>query len=286
MFREDTKFASRYEIDVLNKLTGKNFEYDDLIFLEKISGLDYRKRVYLNDTQIGILEFDLVDLDWKFIPSPYYYLLEKPKVSLKRTKRRLKGKWLNEDLVENIEEFKELMNGDMDYLGLELGDFIGVGVKKNNRLKVKDLVRKKEIETKKIKDYLDENKKRLDALEKKSLEILKKYVNMYKRKGYVINASFSGGKDSSISTLLAKKVIEDIDVIFIDTGLEYPETLKFVKDFAKEYDLNLHVVKGRDFWSELDSQGIPTKDNRWCNSTCKLIPLKEFLRNEYGIKIS
>lgn len=284
MFREDTKFASRYEIDVLNKLTGKNFEYDDLIFLEKISGLDYRKRVYLNDTQIGILEFDLVDLDWKFIPSPYYYLLEKPKVSLKRTKRRLKGKWLNEDLVENIEEFKELMNGDMDYLGLELGDFIGVGVKKNNRLKVKDLVRKKEIETKKIKDYLDENKKRLDALEKKSLEILKKYVNMYKRKGYVINASFSGGKDSSISTLLAKKVIEDIDVIFIDTGLEYPETLKFVKDFAKEYDLNLHVVKDRDFWSELDSQGIPTKDNRWCNSTCKLIPLKEFLRNEYGDK--
>ncbi|ENN95677.1 hypothetical protein J422_06603, partial [Methanocaldococcus villosus KIN24-T80] len=102
------------------------------------------------------------------------------------------------------------------------------------------------------------------------------FIEKYKNKN--INASFSGGKDSSVSTLLAKKVIKDIEVIFIDTGLEFPETLKFVNKFAKEYDINLTILKGKNFWKYLKYYGIPTKDNRWCNSICKLEPLKEYLR--------
>ena len=124
----------------------------------------------------------------------------------------------------------------------------------------------------------------MDYLVKSSKNILKKYINKYNNKGYVINVSFSGGKDSAVSTLLAKEMIDDIDVLFIDTGLEYPETMKYVKDFAKKYDLNLHTINGDYFWDELDKEGIPTKDNRWCNSVCKLMPLKSFFMENYPNK--
>ncbi|AEH06650.1 phosphoadenosine phosphosulfate reductase [Methanothermococcus okinawensis IH1] len=285
-FKEDTKFASKYEIDIINKLTGLNFAYDDLILLEKLAGDDYRKKVYLDKTQIGILEFDLIELNWKFTPYPYYYqLVNEKKIILKPTKRRLKGKYLKEEYIKNIEEYNDIIKSVDYFVGIEMEEFLGVGIKRDNRIKLKDLKRKKEeINIKKINDYLDENKKRIDYLVNTSKNILKKYINKYKNKGYVINVSFSGGKDSAVSTLLAKEIIEDIDVLFIDTGLEYPETIRYVKDFAKKYDLNLHTINGDYFLDELDKEGIPTKDNRWCNSVCKLMPLKNFFIEHYPNK--
>jgi len=286
-FKEDTKFASKYEIDVINRLTDLNLQYDDLILLEKLPGMDYRKRVYIEeDTQIGILEFDLLDLEWKFTPAPYYYqLVNTRKIQLKPTKRRLKGKYLKEEFVENLQEYLEAVKGSDNFLGVEVGDFIGVGVKRERGIKLKDLQRKKkDISIKKIRDYLEENRDRIYGLLEYSKGILKRYIERYRERGYVINASFSGGKDSSVSTLLAREVVPDIDVIFIDTGLEYPDTLKYVKRFAKEHDLNLHIVKGDNFWDYLEREGIPTKDNRWCNSVCKLIPLKNFFLEHYPNK--
>ena len=155
-FKEDTKFASKYEIDVINRLTGLNFDYDDLILLEKLAGDDYRKRMYLDEnTQIGILEFDLIDLDWKFTPSPYYYqLVDEKKIILKPTKRRLKGKYLKEEYVENIDEYKSIVEDTNYFVGIDIGTFLGVGIKRNDRIKLKDLKRKKEeINIKKIDDY-------------------------------------------------------------------------------------------------------------------------------------
>ena len=286
-FKEDTKFASKYEIDVINSLTDLNLQYDDLVLLEKLPGLDYRKRVYIDeDTQIGVLEFDLLDLDWKFTPTPYYYqLVDSKNIQLKPTRRRLKGKYLREEYIENLEDFLEAVKGEERFLGVEMGDFIGVGVKREKGIKLKDLKRKKkDVSIRKREEYLENNRERINRLVEYSRDILKRYIDRYRERGYMINASFSGGKDSSVSTLLAREIIPDIDVIFIDTGLEYPDTLKYVRRFAKKYDLNLHVVNGDYFWDHLEREGIPTKDNRWCNSVCKLIPLKNFFLEHYPNK--
>ncbi len=265
----DEKFASKFEINILNKLTNKNFTYDLSIILKKIGGIDYRKKVYLGGECIGILEFDLNILDWVFHPYASYYLLEEPKIKIKETKRRLKGKKVPLNLIENVEEFKELPDG---YVGVELNNYVGVGIKKGDTLKIKDLTLKREIKLEKLEEYLRKNKNRIERLEKKAKDIIKKY------KDKPINVSFSGGKDSSVSTLLANDIIPDIEVIFIDTGLEFPDTLKFVKKFAKKFNLNLIILNGDNFWDYLDKYGIPTKDNRWCNSICKLNPLKEYLK--------
>ena len=43
--------------------------------------------------------------------------------------------------------------------------------------------------------------------------------------------SFSGGKDSTVLLHIARQCFSDIEAVFINTGLEYPEIQKFAKSF-------------------------------------------------------
>lgn len=53
----------------------------------------------------------------------------------------------------------------------------------------------------------------------------------YEHFGGDVYVSFSGGKDSRVLLDLAIQVYPSIPVMFIDTGLEYPEIRQFVKTF-------------------------------------------------------
>ena len=55
----------------------------------------------------------------------------------------------------------------------------------------------------------------------------------YDHWGGQVYISFSGGKDSTVLLDIARKLYPDIEAVFIDTGLEYPEIRKFVKKFDK-----------------------------------------------------
>lgn len=55
------------------------------------------------------------------------------------------------------------------------------------------------------------------------------YINRdYDGQVYV---SFSGGKDSTVLLHLVREMYPDVEAVFVDTGLEYPEIRKFVKGF-------------------------------------------------------
>lgn len=56
-----------------------------------------------------------------------------------------------------------------------------------------------------------------------------------------VYVSFSGGKDSTVLLDLARRCYPDIEAVFCDTGLEYPEIRDFVK--TKENVTWLHPVK-------------------------------------------
>lgn len=65
--------------------------------------------------------------------------------------------------------------------------------------------------------------------------------------------SFSGGKDSTVLLNIARKLYPDIEAVFIDTGLEYPEIREFVKTFS-----NVTWLKPKLTFKEvLDTYGYP-----------------------------
>jgi len=70
--------------------------------------------------------------------------------------------------------------------------------------------------------------------------------------------SFSGGKDSTVLLWLARQVYEDIPAVFYNTGLEYPEIVKFVKTFD-----NIEIRRpSMTFGSVLKKYGYPVISKR------------------------
>ena len=57
---------------------------------------------------------------------------------------------------------------------------------------------------------------------------IKEWYDLWDGQVYV---SFSGGKDSTVLLHIAREVYSDIEAVFVNTGLEYPEIQQFVKTF-------------------------------------------------------
>ena len=68
----------------------------------------------------------------------------------------------------------------------------------------------------------------LDLKILKTKNRIKEWYNYFGGQVYV---SFSGGKDSTVLLHIARELYPDIEAVFVNTGLEYPEIQKFVKTF-------------------------------------------------------
>ena len=65
--------------------------------------------------------------------------------------------------------------------------------------------------------------------------------------------SFSGGKDSTVLLHLIRSVFSDVEAVFVDTGLEYPEIKQFVK--SRE---NVTIIRPElQFNKVIESYGYP-----------------------------
>ena len=54
-------------------------------------------------------------------------------------------------------------------------------------------------------------------------------IEWYTRWNGQVYVSFSGGKDSTVLLHLVRRIYPDVEGMFVDTGLEYPEIRNFVK---------------------------------------------------------
>lgn len=68
----------------------------------------------------------------------------------------------------------------------------------------------------------------LDLKILKTKNRIKEFYNFFGGQVYV---SFSGGKDSTALLHIAREIYPDIEAVFVDTGLEYPEVRQHVKSF-------------------------------------------------------
>ncbi|MEM1706421.1 MAG: phosphoadenosine phosphosulfate reductase family protein [Thermosphaera sp.] len=125
-------------------------------------------------------------------------------------------------------------------------------------------------------DVIRFNEEGLKALEEASTRFLEKLHGKYR---LPVVVSYSGGKDSLIALDLTVRALGGGEMIFNDTGLELPETLRNVEEVSEKYGLRLHVASAGDaFWRGVEVFGPPGKDYRWCCKIAKLVPIAKLAR--------
>ena len=79
--------------------------------------------------------------------------------------------------------------------------------------------------------YTSEDLKQMQSwsLDRKIQVTQTRIIEFYQHYEGKVYISFSGGKDSTVLLNIARKIYPDIEAVFVDTGLEYPEIREFVK---------------------------------------------------------
>jgi phosphoadenosine phosphosulfate reductase len=88
-------------------------------------------------------------------------------------------------------------------------------------------------------------------------KLIQNSVNHYQDR-LAIACSF--GKDSVTVLHMALKHDPDIKVVFSNTGIEFPETIKYKEQLAQQWGLNLHEAyhePGTTFWTLIKKHGLP-----------------------------
>ncbi len=120
---------------------------------------------------------------------------------------------------------------------------------------------------------------------------IKEWVEYWGINGVYV--SFSGGKDSTVLLHIARQLYPDIKAVFVDTGVEFPEIIEFVKQFG-----NVDWLKYRkSFRDVVIEYGYPivskeVSNHIWCvryysNESDRVAYYKEGIRNgkktSYGL---
>jgi len=121
-------------------------------------------------------------------------------------------------------------------------------------------------------DVVRANQKDLANIEKEATSFVNRVIE---RNGDLpLVVGFSGGKDSLAAYLLVEEATgKSPPIFFMDTGLELPETIQFIKSFAEKRDVKIIGEEAGDqFWESIDIFGPPARDFRWCCKVLKLGP--------------
>lgn len=305
----DVRFCSPYEREVLDRQLysafGCNPLGERLILLNKIPGEDKTDEVLVDGFIFGILRFELSKMDYSFEPSLQgaKILLKHAvgrKVELKKTNRHLNGKSVS---VESIEAFdSNIRSGDFvlvtagsltgygvslisgeDFSGLrtplkpenqiELESSTGAGGKVLRIRKVDSSEASLHPETPDLGACIEANKKHLQVLGKNAINTIRGIISRQEYRNLPVYVSFSGGKDSLVVLDLARASLKqrELRAFFLNTGIEFPETVEFVRNFCREREIPLKEANaGSAFREQVGKFGPPAKDFRWCCKVCKL----------------
>lgn len=93
--------------------------------------------------------------------------------------------------------------------------------------------------------------------------------------------SWSGGKDSTamLYYLLYEKEIENVIVLYVDTGIVVPDTSVYVEELQKDWGFDLRVVfPEKSYFTLLEEKRFfPSIPILWCLRELKKVPINDFL---------
>jgi cysteine desulfurase/selenocysteine lyase len=240
-----------------------------IVLLNKTGGADRAELVIMNGERFGWLAFDPVSRTYSFdiAPESLPFLVGHAtrgivdldrETDIRKEGGRVGGKRL--PLKTAVPDGTVIVKYRTRY---------GTGMVRDGAVKVRELV---PVTPRTMPDpgwdvAVERNRYHLKNLERNAVRLIKQHLHDRP----TANVSFSGGKDSTAVLHLARKA-GVTKAFFIDTGIEFPETIDFVQSEGVEI-----IRKGGDFWQAAEKAGPPGKDNRWCCKLLKLHPLKIYL---------
>ncbi len=264
-------FVPKRKITLLNKI-----QYPDLAEEIIVDGQVIGQRVY--DLEYGV---------WRFKPLyitvnemirkrvGFYAITSLPRIS------RLYEIHTNKIREANLPE-----RSSREYIAISSsnGEYLGIGrLNERGRIIVLKAWRRKPYsfleKDPSLFDAVKANIKHLDRIEREALEFIKKTVKEIR---LPVVVSFSGGKDSLVTYYLVKKAIGPVPILFNNTGIEFPQTIKYVEDFASREGIDLIIADApRVFWKGANILGPPARDYRWCCKVAKLAPLARKIKDVF-----
>ncbi len=253
---------------------GNRVTLPHILVLNKAGGLDRNDLIIANGVRFAWFSFNLVtrrfavDIEASALP----YLTEMADKGIVRL----------EDATDTIPDGR-LGGKRLDIRPQSCNDGIvivrykakwGTGILKGTSLKIKELGSlppKPDLPDPEWGEAVTKNAFHLKNRERTAVREIRQNLTLCPK----INCSFSGGKDSTAVWNIAQKA-GVTKAFFIDTGLEFPETIDFVRKQNVEY-----IEKAGNFWQAVERAGPPAKDHRWCCKLLKLNPVKIHL-NESG----
>ncbi|MDD5502290.1 MAG: phosphoadenosine phosphosulfate reductase family protein [Candidatus Thermoplasmatota archaeon] len=299
----DIRFASPKAIEILKELSTAQFGAESakifdgkIILLNKIAGYDRTDEVYVDGRLLAVLWFDPEMLKHKLdlkLDGARMLRAIGSKVAIcdpNKLPPHAKGKGIKRPAVK---EFPEGVKTG-DNIIVIVGNSIGSGLAKIDSkqfasaspeteiLRIRDLgygIIPPSEKKATYDDVIKANLPHMKNLESRAVAELRQNAQRY---NLPVTISFSGGKDSLAALGILKEAIGRFEAIYVNTGLEFPDTVQFVRDFCAKRNVPLKIAEAGDaFWQNVNSFGPPAKDFRWCCKVCKLAPMTDTIQRFY-----
>ena len=152
---------------------------------------------------------------------------------------------------------KIMINIESEYIYDELKKY-----ELDNEQEVKEFLQKSY-----IKNFIEANRTRYNYITNEAIEYIKRISSGYDQSEMFV--SFSGGKDSTVTSSLVMDAFENEPIIHIygDTTIEINDSAQYIKEFKERFPNTPFLVaknKDQDFYKLCDVIGPPSRLVRWC----------------------
>lgn len=283
-------------VDLVLRLFREAFGTDEplrgrSIWFNKVPGEDRTDEVVADGRVLGVIRFDMrLDRMVLDVRQPgadmFHRAATKNVVWFWGLSGHLKGKTIpGENLNDIVGDFERgapliLRKGQRIGAGTALVDSQGMR-SAERAIKIRDIdqpVPEHEVPKADLSTFVQCNRDHLRRIQRRAVKEIRTFLETRNQKGLPVTVSFSGGKDSLVAYGLASQACDGVELMYIDTGLEFPETVDYVRALAMEHGNKLYVASGGNgFWDNVDAFGPPAKDFRWCCKVCKLGPITDMI---------
>jgi len=308
----DLRPAWNFDLKLIRKVVNEDFgngigekllPSNKLVLLNKIPGIDWTDEVIIDGLAVGLMMFDVREKRWRFMPKIegarriYHYGGRKwVRVDEGATRQIINKRNVMAAGILDVDD--SIRKGDYvyilshDYQVIAVGRArmngkdmkaggLGVAVKTKMADKPGDICELKSEST--WSKAVEANREYVEEIAKKATKFI---IETTEKQRKPIVVAFSGGKDSACVLNLAMDALGDsFKIAFLDTGLEFPETINYTKEALKELDVEnllLYETAGDAFWKCVNKLGPPSRDHRWCCKVCKLRLMSKIVKELGG----